>query len=104
MNHDLPLHFNEVEDLVKWIWSRNKMEQQNSFLDTRAKKIQAAKDKNPSYMKGWNSATNYTVNQVNYDLLNPEVNPGDVSYSLLRIFHVPDDPANGVAWIYAIPV
>jgi hypothetical protein len=80
-----PLPLDDIEDLVKRSWSLNAREQQNPVIPKIVQKISAAREKNCSYMFGGNSGTDTSVRQYNYELLSPEVLPGMVDYSLLRI-------------------
>lgn len=75
----VPFSLEEVTDLVKRGWSTDSV-----VISDVARSIIDARSQNSSGVFGLTAETETSVSQVNYELLNPEVVPGEVAYSLFR--------------------
>lgn len=81
---DVPFSLEEVTDLVRRAWSTDPVDQMNPIITKVANSIIEARSLNRSSVFGLTRETETSVSQVNYELLNPEVAPGEVGYSLFR--------------------
>lgn len=80
----VPFSLEEVTDLVKRSWSTDPVDQTNPIIDKVAHSIIDTRSQNSSGVFGLTAETETSVSQVNYELLNPEIDTGIVGYSLFR--------------------